>query len=246
MKNGFRKLIKNEFFIILLLVITTTSNSYSFNSKSNIKGMIKEVTSFLNIKNNEKEKEISFSRNKNIKKLNYLKSKKVNQFLENQNIMLIQKQELKLHFAQFINFNSGTKNYYFKKVKITCNVHNCKPEYGKCSDDKKFCICNYGFVHAPRVFSKKHICRYNRFRWITCLILELLLPGLGILYFRSFYFGMFKIILIPTVYYHWGNSKGWNLLFISIAGYALIIFHIRDLVLIFPNDLPDRNGVFPL
>jgi hypothetical protein len=151
----------------------------------------------------------------------------------------------KFFFAKEIQYFYSSKIKYYKKVKISCNIYNCKPLFGTCDDKKEICTCMPGQVHVPKLLSKKRICRYKQYTWIYCLIFELLLPGLGILYFNDYMIGLAKIFLIPIVYYYWNDSKGLNSLLISIVGWLLIIYHVRDISLLISNNLRDRNGVFP-
>lgn len=154
--------------------------------------------------------------------------------------------KLKHYSIKQVNFfNANINSNYYYKVKIKCNIHNCKPEYGRCDETSNFCICNEGYVHAPKINSKKHICRYKQYIWVKCLIYEILLPGLGIFYYRNYYLGLLKIFIMPYVYYNWGKAEKIKLFFFTLIGYILIVNHIVDLVNIIGNNYEDKNGIYP-
>lgn len=146
--------------------------------------------------------------------------------------------------AKYISFHNNEKNKIFTSVKLPCNDHNCKAEYGKCIDSNT-CKCNPGFIHSPHVLSKKHTCRYKQYKWINCFLFELILPGLGIFYFHSYIYGLMKLIFIPIVYYYWKDAKGFNLFVLTVAGYSLIVIHLIDIINLSRNQIPDMNGIFP-
>ena len=58
--------------------------------------------------------------------------------------------------------------------------------------------------------------------------------------------GLLKMFSVPAVYNVWVNTKVDKFLdccFISIIGYVLIFFHIKDLVLIVTDKMTDYNGI---
>lgn len=163
--------------------------------------------------------------------------KAVQQTIQNKNISIIQE-------ALWIKEPKMEASVY-KKVKINCNEFNCKSQYGRCVSED-ICECNPGYVHAAYFLSKKHICRYKQFPWIICILLELILPGLGMLYFSNKSYGLAKLFLMPVVYYNWKDSKSaLSTILYSILGYSLIILHVKDLMLLISNQIPDLNGVMP-
>lgn len=133
----------------------------------------------------------------------------------------------------------------YDRIKINCNEYNCKNEFGICSDDKQYCICKSGFIHSPKVTSKKRLCGYKKYNGIVAIILELFLPGLGIFYLNSYTLGFIKTVLFTGTYYSWDKYKGFKKFVISIVGYTLIVYHFKDLILLFGKYIQDRNGIFP-
>lgn len=217
-------------------------NENTNNSKFNSKMKIMNLNKGINFNTNQPANRIKFP----IEKEKYHNPGDENNGNTNSNLPSPVSPTLQKYFAKQILFSSGSSNNYFNKVRITCNIYNCKPMYGTCDNNGKYCSCLPGYVHAPKLFSKKHICRYRQYTWLTCLILELLLPGLGILYFRDMYEGLLKILLIPIVYYYWGESKGIKLVGLSLVGYFLIFLHLKDLSMLIANNLTDRYGIYPL
>lgn len=144
--------------------------------------------------------------------------------------------------AKQISFYDS-ENSFFEQIRINCNIHNCKPEFGRCSADRKYCQCSRGFLHVPRFNSKKRLCHYSQHSQFNIILLELLLPGLGYLFLGFFNWGVFKVLTIPTVYMYWAVQKGFNLFLISLVGFFLIYSHVRDLLMLFANQQSDREGI---
>lgn len=147
----------------------------------------------------------------------------------------------KIPYKKYSNVLSGE----YTKIKINCNEYNCKKEFGVCSEDKQYCLCKNGFIHSPKVTSKKRLCGYKKYNGIASIILELFLPGLGVFYLNNYSLGFLKICLFPSLYYSWDKYKGVKKFFISLIGYSLIIYHLKDLFLLFGKNMEDRNGIFP-
>lgn len=223
-----------SYLFVSLLLVKINESSY-MRISNNLKQINKEMLSNINIKSNEND-----HNKENINKTNSNKLKTNSKSISNKSSPID-----KLYYAHETQYFYSSKVKYYKKVKISCNVYNCKPLYGTCDEKKEICTCMPGQVHVPKLLSKKRICRYQQYNWLYCLVLELLLPGLGILYFNDYLIGLAKIFLIPIVYYYWNDAKGINSLIISVLGWVLIIYHIKDISLLISNNLRDRNGVFP-
>jgi hypothetical protein len=160
------------------------------------------------------------------------------------------------HIEKFISnhFFSESKHIFYKEfyfnlsrttdpIMKSCSKINCSPPYGYCQG-ADVCKCIASYLYVPSI--DIHLCRYEQYSATKTLILELMFPGMGCMYVGRLMWGLLKMLSVPAVYNVWVNTKVdvfLNYCFISIFGYALIFFHIKDLVLILTDRMTDYNGI---
>ena len=143
-----------------------------------------------------------------------------------------------------------------EKTGIECNLNLCHLPYGKCSEDKKTCVCQVGYAQYPE--SLEVLCSYSLQNAKSYILYESLL-GFGVGHFVAgkYIMGIFKLILGLTslimfivLLCMWTKDLDKNgcklfvLTIISVSFLGLyLIFYAVDLALIALNVYKDGNGL---